>query len=98
MIGRGSVSLVVHLCPTLWHVVVNLLISGGVHTINDLVSKIFALVIVFLVLATATVYTKSALATNANDIKGGTPCAHSGDVGQHNTVNVSTMTIFVCDD
>jgi hypothetical protein len=98
MIGRGSVSLAVHLCPTLWHIVVNLLNSGGVHTINDVVSKIFALMIIFLVLATATVYTQSAFATNANGVKGGTPCTHSGDVVQHNPVMMPTMTIFVCDD
>jgi hypothetical protein len=98
MIGRGSVSFAVHFCPTLWHIVVNLLNSGGVHSINDVVSKIFALMIIFLVLATATVYTQSAFATNANGVKGGTPCTHSGDVVQHNPVTMPTMTILVCDD
>lgn len=63
-----------------------------------MISKIVALMILILVLATATVYTQSAFATNETGVKGGTPCAHSGDVGQHNPVTITTMTIFVCND
>ena len=64
-----------------------------------MISKIVALMILFLVLATAAVYTQSAaFATNATAIKGGTSCAHPGDVGQHNPVTITTMTIFVCND
>ena len=61
-------------------------------------SKIVALMILFLVVATATVYTQSAFATNTTGVKGVPPCAHTGNVGQHNPVNITTMTIFVCND
>jgi hypothetical protein len=83
--------------------------AGGTNVVSEykneivkikgyMISKIVALMILFLVLATATVYSQSAFATNANVIKGGTPCAHSGDVGQHKPVTMTTMTIFVCND
>ena len=63
-----------------------------------MISKIVALLILILVLATATVYTQSAFATNATGVKGGTPCVHPGDVGQHNQATITTMTIFVCNN
>ncbi len=81
-------------CGTLW----SISLIAGIYSINYMISKSVALMILFLVLATATVYTQSAFATNANGVKGGTPCAHPGDVGQHNAVTMTTMTIFVCDD
>ncbi|NAL78920.1 hypothetical protein [Nitrososphaera sp. AFS] len=42
--------------------------------------------------------TQSTFAASANGVNGGTPCARSGDVGQHNPVTMPIITIFVCDD